>query len=95
MAGKKVPGKKFIVAPGAEFNYAADEVTEKLITNAGGRRNLTDEQLGMVKFKTVSAGEDCSDMRPKETMDLYISRGWIIEAEAPKPEVVEEEVDNE
>lgn len=73
----------FIVAPGHEFNYPADEVSLKILKNAGGRSKLKEEEKPLVKYKTVKEGQDCSDL-PVETRDLYESRGWVIRKEDPK-----------
>lgn len=70
-----------IVAEGHEFNYPANAESANLIKQAGGRSKMTKEQLDKVEFKTVVAGDDCSDM-PEEILDLYITRGWVIDRNA-------------
>ena len=72
----------YIVGPGQLFNYPADAVSEKIISNAGGRSKLTAEDRHLVKFKTVVAGQVCTDM-PIKVRDLYQSRGWIITKDGP------------
>lgn len=67
----------YTVAEGQEFNYPADATSAAIIKKAGGRRKLTDADKLKVKYKTVTAGEDCSDM-PAEPLALYLSRGLII-----------------
>jgi len=73
-------GKRYIVAPGHEFNYPADSTSLRLVMAVGGRTKLKPEQLDQVKFKTVRAGEDCSDM-PPGSLEIYLERGWVIEGE--------------
>jgi len=75
-------GKTYTVAPGCEFDYPADPESLRIITTAGGRSKLTDDQKEIVKYKTVKEGEDCSDM-PSSSLELYLSRGWIIDPDAP------------
>jgi len=83
-------GKTYIVAPGHEFNYPADSFTLKTLKNAGGRSNVPEKELKALKFKSVKAGDDCSDM-PTESLELYFSRGWILETHP----VVEKETEKE
>ena len=68
----------YTVGEGQEFNYPADTVSEQIIKNAGGRSKLTEDQKSLVKYKTATEGMDCSDM-PKAVLELYVSRGWVIE----------------
>jgi hypothetical protein len=88
---------RFIVAPGQEFSYPADPSSVQIVKNAGGISNLTPEQRKMVRFKTVTPGQDCSDM-PSGSLAIFVSRGWVLE-EAVKTEpkedspVVDEEGD--
>ena len=70
--------KSYSVGPNREFNYPADSTTVRMIQAAGGRSKLTEEQTSVARFKTVVAGEDCSDM-PADVLALYLERGWIIE----------------
>lgn len=86
-----MPTNRFIVGPGQEFNYPADPTSLQILKNAGGRAKLSEEERAIVKFKTVKEGWDCSDM-PKETLELYVSRGWVIDKEAP---VVGSELESE
>ena len=68
----------YTVAEGREFNYPADAVSEKIIKESGGRSQLSEEDRKKVKFKTVTEGQDCSDM-PISALAFYLERGWIIE----------------
>lgn len=81
---------KFIVGPGQEFNYPANDKTVKIIAMVGGRSKLNEEQLASCSFKTVREGEDCSDM-PPNALDLYLSRGMVIEVGAEPVAVAEVE----
>ena len=76
--------KSYVVGPGREFNYPADELSLKLIKKSGGRQKLSEVDKGLVKYKTVLEGEDCTDMS-LETRELYLERGWILEG----PEIAE------
>jgi hypothetical protein len=67
---------RYIVAPGHEFNYPS-EADDKVIKAAGGRSKMKSEDLRRIHFKTVTSGQDCSDM-PHEARELYVSRGWIL-----------------
>lgn len=73
--------KTYIVGPGREFNYPANDFSAKIIHRAGGRSKLTETDKLQVKIKTVLEGDDCSDM-PKDALKLYISRGWVVEKSA-------------
>lgn len=72
--------KRYTVGPGQEFNYPADEVSQQIIKNAGGRSKLSEDEKALVTYKTVTEGQDCSDM-PEYPLGLYLSRGWVIEEE--------------
>ena len=72
---------KYVVAEGYEFSYPADSESEGIIKNAGGRLQLSDEDQAKIKFKTVKEGDDCGDM-PKSALELYFSRGWIVDPDA-------------
>lgn len=72
--------KQYRVAKGFEFAYPADPESEALVKNAGGRSNLSDADRAKVKFKTVTEGQDCSDM-PASSIPLYLDRGWIEEGD--------------
>ncbi len=74
---------RYTVAPGKELNYPANDLSAKIIKNAGGRSKLTPELKAMVKFKHAKEGDDPSDMPDKELFAEYISRGYIIDKEAP------------
>lgn len=76
--------KSYRVAPGHEFNYPADKRSQQIIEHVGGRRNLTEDQKKLVTYKTVTEGQDCSDM-PESTRDLYVDRGWILVEETVGP----------
>jgi hypothetical protein len=79
-----MPANRYTVAPGMEFNYPADEVSRRVIKNAGGRSKLSDEEKTLVTYKTAIEGEDCSDM-PSDVLALYVERGWILtDQEIPK-----------
>lgn len=82
---------RYVVAPGHEFNYT-DKEGDKIVKAAGGRSKMSDFDKARVKFKTVTAGQDCSDM-PEEVFNLYLERGWIIDLQKvesePEPEVVD------
>jgi len=45
---------------------------------------LTEDQKKLVTYKTVTEGQDCSDM-PESTRDLYVDRGWILVEETVGP----------
>lgn len=75
----------YTVAPGHEFNYPADLVSLKIVKNAGGRSKLTADQKPLVKYKVAKAGDDCGDM-PKDTLELYLSRGWVLKNTKPVTE---------
>jgi hypothetical protein len=70
--------KNYTVAEGHEFTYPADAVSLRLVKEAGGVSQMTDAERAQVKFKTVKAGEDCSDM-PLSSAAIYAERGWIVE----------------
>ena len=76
--------KTYIVAPGQEFNYP-DSHSREIVEMAGGRSKLTEDQKKLVTYKTVKEGEDCSDM-PPSALELYLSRGWVIDPDAIKVE---------
>jgi len=67
--------KHYTVVVG-EYTYPADPISLRTIKDAGGVKQLTPEQKRTVKFKTVTVGQDCSDM-PEPALSLYISRGWV------------------
>jgi len=67
----------YIVAEGHEFTYPADAISLQLVRQAGGVSKLTDDQRERISFKTVKAGDDCSDM-PQPALGIYINRGWVI-----------------
>jgi hypothetical protein len=75
--------KRYVVAEGHEFNYPADLASLQKILQHGGRTKMTKEELRGVKFKTVKAGEDCSDM-PPGSLDIFVQRGWVVEKEEEK-----------
>jgi hypothetical protein len=79
--------KNYTVAEGHEFTYPADAVSLRLVKEAGGVSQMTDAERAQVKFKTVKAGEDCSDM-PLSSAAIYAKRGWIVEKGATTPAVV-------
>lgn len=81
--------KSYVVAPGFEFTYPADEKSLKLVMAAGGTSNLSDVDRGHIKFKTVKEGQDCSDM-PASSRDVYLERGWVLEKPAEAPAHPEE-----
>lgn len=68
---------RYIVAEGQEFNYPADLVSRQIIKSSGGRSKLSEEDKKRVSYKTVKAGEDCSDL-PEPAFSIYLERGWII-----------------
>jgi hypothetical protein len=72
---------RYTVAPGQMFNYPADLISQQIVKSSGGRSKLSDEDKLRVKFKTVTEGQDCSDM-PKDILDLYTERGWVIKSES-------------
>jgi|WetSurMetagenome_2_1015567.scaffolds.fasta_scaffold853041_2 hypothetical protein len=89
---------RYTVAEGHEFNYPADLSSFQIIKSAGGRSKLTEQEVARVKYKTVKAGQDCSDM-PKSSLEIYLQRGWVIESkdeikiedkETPIPAVIKE-----
>lgn len=86
--------KRYNVAEGQEFSYPANTISLQLVKSAGGVSKLTEEERKKVSFKTVTAGQDCSDM-PKESLDIYVSRGWVIEAEVSSPVNREPNVEGE
>lgn len=74
--------KRFVVAPGdedrtPEFVYPADAMSLKIIKDSGGLSKITDEQRSSLKFKTVRAGDECTDM-PEPARSIYVERGWIL-----------------
>lgn len=85
---------RFTVAPGREFTYPADPISLRAVKDAGGVSKLSDEDRAKIKFKTVRAGQDCSDM-PEPAKSIYLQREWIIPGAAPskvfevKPEIEE------
>ena len=54
--------KSYVVAPGYEFTYPADEKSLHAIKSVGGVSKLSDADREHIKFKTVKEGQDCSDM---------------------------------
>lgn len=82
---------RYTVGEGREFNYPANEVSEQILKNAGGRSKLSDAEKELVSYKTVVEGQDCSDM-PKEVLELYVERGWVIDSQA-KTEVLAEDLE--
>lgn len=89
--------KHYTVAEGCEFTYPADVASLRLVQKAGGVSKLSNEELSRIKFKTVKSGDDCSDM-PLSSLQVYLSRGDIIETVSPEREplkLVKEEVNNE
>ncbi len=70
--------KTYIVAPGKTFYYPADEASLKIVRFARGISKLSLSQRKRVKIKTVTEGEDCSDM-PSESLAIFLSRNWVIE----------------
>lgn len=70
--------QNYIVGPGHEFNYPADQASLRLLSQLGGRSKVKPEQLAQLKFKTVKEGQDCSDM-PVESLEIYVQRGWVVE----------------
>lgn len=74
--------RRYVVAPGVdghtpEFVYPADPNSFRLIKNAGGLTKMTEKERAGLKFKTVHAGDDCSDM-PQPALGIYLERGWVI-----------------
>jgi hypothetical protein len=78
--------KTYTVAEGHEFTYPADAISLRMVLDAGGVSQLTDEQREKIKFKVVKSGEDCTDM-PVSSRNIYVQRGWVLE----NPEVVPDE----
>lgn len=80
------------------FEYPADAMSLQIIQAAGGRSKLSPEDQKRIKIKKVGPGEDCSDM-PKSSLEIYLSRGWVVDSEAnvetPEPEIVEAEIPEE
>ncbi len=72
--------KRYIIAKDRleTFTYPADPVSLRKIQDAGGLSKMTDDDRRKLAFKTVKAGQDCSDM-PKTAMDVYLARGWVVE----------------
>lgn len=66
------------------FAYPADAESLRIVREAGGFSQLSDEQKAAVRYKRVSPGEDCSDM-PVESLAMYLERGEVVRvALAPK-----------
>lgn len=80
--------KNYIVAPGQEFEYPANEESLRIVREAGGLRNLSEEAKFRVIYKKVKEGEDCSDM-PSDALELYVQRGQVL---APETESILEPV---
>lgn len=76
---------RYIVGPGREFNYPADVTTLQLCKQAGGRSKLSEAESALCTFKTVTEGDDCSDM-PGDTLALYVEREWVLVEGALTPE---------
>lgn len=72
---------RYTVAPGREFYYPLDPESEKIIKKAGGFSKLSKDDKTKVKYKTVTEGQDCSDM-PKSALSLYLERSWVIATSA-------------
>jgi hypothetical protein len=70
-------GVTYIVAPGCEFNYPADEQSLNLIQAAGGRSKLTDADREQINYKVAREGDDCSDL-PPAALELYLERGQVL-----------------
>ena len=79
---------RYKVAEGQEFTYPADPISLRAVVDAQGVSNLTEEDREKIKFKTVIAGEDCSDM-PKSSLDIYLERGWVIDSEKKEESTTE------
>lgn len=77
--------KSYLVGPGQRFTYPADPVSLRIVTDAGGVSQLSDEQRAKVKFKTVSSGADCSDMS-QPALRIYLERGWVLDVTKPSKE---------
>jgi hypothetical protein len=82
---------RYTVAKGHEFSYPADANSEMLIRKAGGVSQLSKSAREQIKFKTVSEGEDCSDM-PKSSLEIFKARGWVLEDRRENERVPEKEV---
>jgi hypothetical protein len=70
--------KSYTVAEGQRFTYPADAMSLSTIMAAGGVSKLSEEAKKRVKMKTVTSGQDCSDM-PASSRDIYVQRGWVKE----------------
>jgi hypothetical protein len=81
---------RYVVAPGMELNYPANEISQKILKNAGGRSKLSEQDLATIKFRRVKEGEDPSDMPDKEVFNLYLERGYIIDTNPEVEEIVPE-----
>lgn len=77
--------KRFVVAVHPEveeFVYPADPISLRKVKDAGGVSQLTPEERELIKFKSVKPGDDCSDL-PEPALSIYLSRGWVVEEDAP------------
>ena len=84
----------YTVAPGYEFSYPADPVSERIIKDVGGRSHLSGEQKKLVKYKVAKEGEDCGDL-PSHILTLYLSRGWVIDTSVIEKTPIIEEVETD
>lgn len=75
---------RYSVAAGQQFTYPADPISLRLVREAGGVSQMSEEDREKVKFKTVSEGEDCTDM-PEPALGIYIARGWVHDTMAVTP----------
>lgn len=67
--------KPRLVVVSGGFAYPTGDALE-LVRKAGGFSRLTETVRKSVKFKTVTVGDDCSDM-PFESQAVYLERGEI------------------
>lgn len=51
-----------------------------LVRKAGGFSKLPEDQRAKIRFKSVSIGQDCSDM-PAESLAHYLTRGDVARVE--------------
>lgn len=72
--------KSYVVAPGMEFSYPADATSLQIVSASGGVSKLSAENKQKVRFKTVTEGQDCSDM-PQKSLEIFLERGSVIEVE--------------
>jgi len=79
------PLSRYTVAEGQEFVYPDGPINLRLVQDAKGVSNLSDEARAKIKFKTVVAGQNCSDM-PKSSLEVYVERGWVLDSGAKKVE---------